>query len=268
MTYLRNVFLILGIFVCSYAQGKQIHHDYVSEEVWNIVTPYLMPDDHPLKSKLDKLFSKNRVIQDQASMVKAGFVKKDPEPMTKVIVTRHKKMRGYIFKIYTDDHLSYYRNEPEYITWMLRARGARIMREEIKAQGWQAHFKAPKKWIYPLPPAPLALTGHLQKNFILVEEEMDILPNRKSKEKWKDGTVTKAQLERLFYLITRTGLRGGCKYDNIPICRDGRMAFIDTQNNLKWPLPYERLYPVLTPDLRACWDELVKHEAEIPRRGE
>ncbi len=240
------------------AAPSPIRYSYVSEDVWELVDPYLMPKNHPLKAKLDKLFSKKRVLASRKSLVAAGFEDKRPEPQTKVIVTRHPSFKGYIFKIYTDDRLSYYRDEPEYITWMLRARGAKLVREEIKQQGWQDVFKAPRKWIYPLPRTPGAAPGHLQKNFILVEEEMDILSHAKIKEKWRDGTMTTDHLDKLFFLLKKLGLRGGCKFDNIPICKDGRIAFIDTQNNLRWPVPYERLFPVLEEPLSSHWGELIK----------
>ena len=240
--------LVCGSFLCG----------AVPEEAWEIVAPYLIPDDHPIKPRLDRLFSQQRAIADRHALVAAGFENKNPEPRTGVFVVRHSKMPGYVFKIYTDDKLSYYRGEPEYLTWMLRARGAKLIRQEIKAKRWEKYFKAPKKWIYTLPTVPIAHPEHLQKNFILVEQEMDILPNAKSKKKWKDGTMTKTDLDRLYYLITKVGLRGGCKYDNIPICKDGRIAFIDTQNNLCWPLPYERLLHVLHGKMRAHWEKLTK----------
>ena len=255
---------LCGLFLCFQGIGAQVHHSYVSEKVWKTVTPYLMPEDHPLKGKLDALFSQNRVIQNGDSLIRAGFDNKRPEPYTKVIVTRHKEMPGYIFKLYTDDKKGF-KNDPEYLTWVYRARGAKVVRKVIQEQGWEAYFKAPQKWIYPLPPKPAAKKGHSQKNFILVEEEMDILPIQTILSKWKNGTMTKDHLEMLFFIITRTGLRGGCKVDNIPICKDGRIAFVDTQRNLLWPLPYERMFQVLHGDMRKHWQALVKNQSQIPR---
>lgn len=246
-------------------RAHQVHYSYVPEIVWQQVEPYLMPENHPLKRRLDKMFSQKRILSSLQTLIAAGFTATKAQSHTKVIVSKHNAMKGYIFKIYTDDYRSYYRDEPEYITWILRARGASLVRQEVERLGWQAYFKAPKKWIYALPPFPTAKPGHLQKNFILVEEEMDILPRDEVKKKWRDGTITADHLNKLFFLVTRLGLRGGCKYDNIPICKDGRLAFIDTQNNLRWPLPYERLFQVLQGDLRIQWQELIKHEALVPK---
>jgi hypothetical protein len=262
----RSLFLLFLCFLplVLFGNSHQIHYSYAPEEAWEQVAPYLMPEDHPLKERLDEMFSKTRVLDDQESLFAAGFLRVKPQPKTKTIVTKHPKMKGYVFKIYTDEKLSYYRDEPEYTTWMLRARGAKVVREEIDRKGWQAWFKAPIKWIYPLPPAPTARPGHLQKNFILVEEDMDILPNPESRKRWLDGTVTAKQLRMIFHIITKTGLRGGCKYDNIPLCKDGRIAFIDTQNNLCFekPLPYGRLNKVLTGELRDLWAEMVAEVKE------
>jgi hypothetical protein len=256
---IRSLFLFLFCCLPLFGNSRQIHHSYAPAEAWEHVTPYLMPEDHPLKEQLDEMFSKKRILDDQESLFAAGFNRVKPQPKTKTIVTKHPKMKGYVFKIYTDEKLTYYRDEPEYYTWMLRARGAKVVQEEIDRQGWQKWFKAPIKWIYALPPAPAARPGHLQKNFILVEEDMDILPNVESRQKWQDGTITPKILRMIFHIITKTGLRGGCKYDNIPIGRDGRIAFIDTQNNLCFekPLPYGRLYKVLTGELRDLWSEMV-----------
>jgi len=222
-----------------------------------LVQPYALTRQHPVYARLEKIFSNSRVLKNKKSLVKAGFEDRLPEPRTQVYVLRHKQIPGYIFKLYTDDQLSYYRGEPEYVTWFLRARGAEAIRHEIAKNGWQAFFKAPKKWIYKLPVAPRAKSSHLGKNYILVEEEMDLLPKNLIKQKWKDGTITLAHLDMLFFLIVQTGLRGGCKYDNIPICYDGRLAFIDTQNHWQWPLPFERLYAVLSDELKLHWQALI-----------
>lgn len=258
--FAKNVlfFALMLLFTHSLIDSAESpkHHPYVPEKTWSRIVPYLMPEDHPLKAKLDRLFSKKRVLKNIKSLVKAGFQRAKPQPRTGVIVTRHREMPGYIFKLYTDDTKKYYRDEPEYITWMLRARGAKLVRNKIEKKGWQQYFKAPQKWIYTLPLKPKADKGDLQKNFILVEEDMDILSNSSSKKKWFDGTVTKKHLKMLFHIVNSIGLRGGCKYDNIPFCKDGRIAFIDTQNNLKWPLPYQRLFRVLRPDLKLYWESL------------
>lgn len=249
-------------------QAAQIKNSHVPREVWQLVEPYLMPESHPLKKKLDKLFSQSRVLSSRTTLVAAGFEDKKPEPVTKIIVTRHKEMKGYIFKIYTDDYLDYHHGEPEHFTYIRRARGSKLIRDEIAKKGWQSTFKAPKKWIYALPASPDPLRpDHVRRNFILVEEEMDLLSKDKMKEKWQNGTMTKEHLDKLYYLTTRLGLRGCCKYDNVPICKDGKIAFVDTQSNLRWPIAYNRLARVLKGDMLTYWQNLTqdKEAPSVPR---
>jgi len=230
-----------------------------SDDIRDLIEPFLMTDGHPLKAKLDKLFERSRVISSRKTLVAAGFEDKEPEPVTKIIVTRHKKMKGYIFKLYTDDYLDYHHGESEVYTYLRRARGAMMIREEIALMGWESVFKVPQKWIYAIPETSTPLKGnHFHRLYILVEEEMDLLSSEQMKECWRNGTMTQKHLDRLFYMTTRLGLRGCCKYDNIPICHDGRIAFVDTQSNLRWPIAYSRLNRVLQGSLLNYWKKLIK----------
>jgi hypothetical protein len=263
MVLISLLFCFLPLIL--FGKNKESKRIEPPREAWEQVAPYLMSDTHPLKQTLDDLFSQTRIIRDRESLLKAGFENPKPQPVTGVVVTRHPQMPGYVFKIYTDDRMTYYRNQPEYTTWMRRARGAALVRHEIARQGWQAYFKAPIKWIYALPPKPKASPGHLQKNFILVEEDMEILPNRESKKKWQDGTITPKHLRMLFHLLTTLGMADSCKYSNIPVCKDGRIAFVDTQSNLRWPLHYSILDRVLSKELSAVLHELMEENNKLER---
>lgn len=247
------------VYDARYSVAKHIPEQ--TEDVWQLVEPFLMPEDHPIKGKLDDIFRNSRAISSRKTLVEAGFEDKKPEPITKIIVTRHRKMKGYMFKIYTDDYLDYHHGEPEVYTYLRRARGARMIREEIEKQGLGKVFKVPQKWIYALPESPGPLKPeHFKRQFILVEEEMDLLSKEDMKKKWKDGTMTKKHLDKLYYITTRLGLRGCCKYDNIPICKDGKIAFVDTQSNLRWPIAYKRLKVVLEGELLTYWEKLIKDD--------
>jgi len=55
--------------------------------------PYQLPNDHPLRSKLDALFSKERVTATMDTLKKGGF---KPLPLRKwdnVVVAKHKKLK-------------------------------------------------------------------------------------------------------------------------------------------------------------------------------
>lgn len=234
------------------------------ETIDELIEPFRMKDNHPLKKKLDRLFGQMRVTSGRLSLVMAGFEDKEPEPATKIIVTRHREMKGYIFKIYTDDYMGYHHGEPEVFTFLRRARGAKIVRDEIVKQNLGKYYKAPQKWIYVLPATPGPVwPQHIARGYILVEEEMDLLDRVSMKKKWKDGTMTKDDLDRLFNFITRLGLRGCCKYDNVPICHDGRIAFIDTENNLRWPIAYHRFLRSLEGEMLQYWEQIIQNPEKV-----
>lgn len=241
--------------VCPLAgEAARNYPDYVSEEVWRAVTPYLIPEEHPIKKKLDAIFSKQRAIGDLKSLKRAGFQDNQPQPCSKIIVTTHKSIKGYIFKLYLDTQ-PYHHATPEYLCWMRRIQGAELIRREIEKQGWQFFFKVPHKWIYPLPPSPTASKEQLQKNFILVAEDMDILDNKENAIKWSSTEVTEYQLDMLYHLVSTLGLLDSCRIKNIPFSHDGKIAFVDTQSSHHWPVHYKNLTPKLHPSLRSYWQK-------------
>lgn len=256
------LYLLLFPFTLSFAANDfQIHHPYVSESVWEKVGPYLMPENHPLKARLDKMFSKARVLQNNKALWLAGFTITTPQKYTGVIVTTHKKMPGYIFKIYTDQQSTFARC-PEYVDWVDRASGADYVREHIQALGWDAYFKTPHKWIYALPPLPAGSNALSQKNFILVEEDMLLLSQKKNKEKWKSKSITLLLLDMIFHLVAVTGLIDGCKPSNIPFCQDGRIAFIDTQWHHHKPAGFHKLFRILPKKFWSYWQSLIDEQKD------
>lgn len=234
----------------------QIHHDYVSEAVWDEITPYLMPDFHPIKPQLDKMFSKKRILQNKKSLWEAGFKKTIVQPFSQVIVTTHTNFPGYIFKLNTDNQ-AYRRDKPEYYFWLLRTTGAALIREKIAEKKWEAFFTLPHKWIYALPPYPKASKGSIQKNFILVEEKMNILSPEKNRERWRSKNITRHHLDMLFQIVTELGLIDCCKPENIPFCIDGKIAFVDTNSHSLPPSGYEKLFRVIKEPLRSYWQLLI-----------
>lgn len=258
---LLNIVLTL-CFSLTYAEDPtQIHHSYVSEHVWEKVSPYLMPKKHPLKRRLNAMFSQARVLKGMKSLWLAGFTPAAPQKSTGVIVTKHKDMPGYIFKIYADNQRTVFR-QPEYIDWIGRASGAEYLRQEIAAAGWDDYFKAPKKWIYALPADPTGTHPHTQKNFILVEEDMEILSPKKNKEKWHSASVTAHFLNMLFHLLSTTGLIDGSKPANIPFCKDGKIAFVDTQWHHQKPAGFHKLFRILPENLWHHWQSLIDEQKD------
>jgi len=233
---------------------------HISESVWQQVSPYLIPDNHPIKSKLDKFFSKAGIIHDQKSLKKHGFKNPIPQPHTRVIVTKHSKFKGYIFKIYPDVQTIYH-DHFEYVVWVSRVQGSQLIARYIDAHGLSALYKVPKKWIYTLPTTSPASKHPNRKSFILVAEEMDILSSAKNDKMWGGKKVNHAFLKSFFFLVTDLGLIDCAKPKNAPFCKDGKVAFIDTQTFNKLPFPmfrYEKLTPFLSPKMQVYWNTLIQ----------
>lgn len=258
MKYLLNSLIIFSILslalhdksLCTLSCVKA-YADY--SETIQYVSPYLLPDDHPVRPKLDRIFSASRVLLNIETMKKAGFINPVPRKYTKLIVTKHPDIKGYIIKAYLDAQ-RYYKDKPEYYFWIKRASGAEAIREWIEEHYLNHVFKVPKKWIYALPAQPCPPNGYYPKNFILVEEDMNL--DKKNEEKWKSNLVAEELLIQVYSILSDLGLSDCAKPDNIPFCKDGRIAFIDTQSHHQWPVRYEKLTRYLSADMKKFWKRL------------
>lgn len=218
--------------------------------------PYLLPNDHPVKARLDRLFSMSRVLLNLKTLRAAGFVTDGPRRYTKIIVATHPDFPDYIFKLYLDAQrfekpLAFH----EYL--MQRIDGAHLLQKEIDNNGWQSLFKVPNKWIYALPTSPSAPPEFMAKNFLLVEDNMQIYSDEKNEEFWKSNQVSREFLQIYFQLLTLTGYRD-VKPANTPFSLDGRVAFVDTQTFLSEVL-YHKMTPFLSPSNQKYWKSLIKN---------
>lgn len=88
---LHQVFLLIAIFTLHthvivaeivdtglYDLAIENKNPYISEEMWAAIDPYLMPENHPIKSTLDKIFEVCRPIINPETASLAGF--SNPEP--------------------------------------------------------------------------------------------------------------------------------------------------------------------------------------------
>lgn len=230
---------------------------YIEPQVWDQVQPYLLPDNHPIKPQLDKIFSNARPTLSIKSMKKAGFENPEPRKFTRLIVTTHPDLKGYVIKTYLDAQ-RYYKDKPEHVYWILRIQGVQAIQALIEKKQWASTFKVPKKWIYALPAEPSPPSEFQRKNFILVEEDMDLYGTVDNEKIWKSTTITQETLDRVFYVLNKIGLHDCAKPDNIPFTQDGRIAFIDTQTHDQWPVPFKDLTPYLSKDNQAYWKKITK----------
>lgn len=217
--------------------------------------PYLLPNDHPIKASLDRLFGSSRVLLNLKTLRAAGFVTDGPRKFTKIIVATHPDFPDYIFKLYLDAQrfekpLAFH----EYL--MQRIDGAHLLQKEIDKNGWQSLFKVPNKWIYALPASPSAPSEFMAKNFLLVEDNMQIYSDEQNDKLWKSDHVSQEFLQIYFQLLTLTGYQD-VKPANTPFSLDGKVAFVDTQTFLS-EVRYSKMTPFLSPSNQKYWKSLIK----------
>ncbi len=228
----------------------------ISQEIWNKVAPYLIPDSHPVKLQLDAIFSSSRAILNMKTLRAAGFHASNPRRFTRLVVATHPAVPGYVFKIYLDAQ-EYHKNKTEYENWIMRIQGIQAVQKQIEEHGLQNFFRLPTKWIYALPSMPSPPKEFLRKNFILVETDMNIYSNEENLRLWASDQVSQPLLDALFLILKNVGLHDCTKPDNIPFTKDGKVTFIDTQTFNKKPL-FKRFKAFLSPANQEYWLQLIE----------
>jgi hypothetical protein len=237
----------------NYGQANYAPNPYVSEETWNAVKPYLLPENHPIKNKLDRIFS-TRVTLNSNTIKKAKFENNEARLYSKAVITKHPKLKGYYIKMYMDSQAGI----DDAQQWITRVTGAMSIQDYINRNNLHKYFKVPQKWIYPLPPEPSPHNGAHRKNFILVAEDMKILERKKNKSRWRKK-MCRPMLNQIYSITLELGL-ADCLYAfNMPFGKDGRIAFIDTEHHHKWPVPLGNLLRYLSPEMQAYWTQLMHH---------
>lgn len=222
-----------------------------------ILKPLLLPNSHPVKGKLDKIFSESRASLNLETLTKAGFKKSKPRNITKIVVTNHSSMPGYIFKLYLDSQGEFVEGaELEYL--LKRIEGANIVRKVIADYGLGSFFSVPQKWIYKIPSHHLPPLGCIQRRYLLVVEDMNIYSKSKNMKIWKSNKVTYDLLDKLYLILKESCLSDCAKPSNIPFTIDGRIAFIDTQNYNYPIIDYDRLEPYLSKKNRSYWKSITQ----------
>lgn len=249
--------LLLATLLTTTAHADYPRNPHVDKTTWEELEPHFLPADHPAKAKLDAIFTKSRATLTPRTLEKAGFIKPKPRKWTHVIVTKHPDIEGMIFKIYTDAQ-RHYSDQLEHVFWMLRITGAQMIREMIAEKGWEGRYKVPQKWIYPLPAEPSPSSAYHRKNFILIEEDMNLYSTDDNDDMWGGENVTEELLGQVYEILSELGLKDCAKPDNIPFSKDGRIAFIDTQTFNSWPVQYKKMTPFLSKPMQLTWKQLIK----------
>jgi len=247
-------FLLFMLCIIS-LESAYVRPPSVEVAVWRKLSPHFLPESHPLKPKLDKLFLTSRVVQTSETLLEAGFENPYPRPFSLTIVTKHPKLKGYIFKLFTDSQ--------EIEEWPFlhqRLRGAHLVRKAIKKHGFEEYFKVPEKWIYPLRADPESLSHVHKTYFILIAEDMNVLKKMHNYAQWAGATMTPKHLDAFYTIVQEVGLSDSVHAFNAPFCKDGKIAFIDTQHFHTWPVPLQNLTRYLTKRLQPYWEKKGKDE--------
>lgn len=246
------------VFSINATTDNYAYNSYVPIEVWDQVTPYFLPENHPAKPKLDRIFSK-RVTLTPDTFKKAGFPRFTPGRHNRIMVSSHAELRDYYVKAFSDLEL---RIVADWMKLIHRIHGANAVRECIKKHGYEKIMKVPRKWIYPLPmnPSPPNSPKYLRKNFILIAENAHSVTSEDNRKMYKNK-ITKAQVEALFNVFYEVGLWDSVFAFNVPFCKDGKIAFIDTEYHHKWPVPFQKMSRYFSSEMNKLW---LKLAASVP----
>lgn len=264
-TLIFIILILLGIQEIGAYQKKSNSNPsiFISNKLWNKVQDYLIPNNHPIKKKLDHIFSQSRVIADLNSLQAAGFSFLMPQHNTQIIVARHPDLNGYILKLYLDNQ-NYFKDRPEHFHWMERINGVRLIRRYITKHHYENFFKTPKKWMYLLPDDPFYSSQDLGKKFILVAEDMELFEDNVNELMWGGPRVNKEFLYAFYKIVTDLGLRDSTKPSNCTFSIDGKASFIDTQVYEREDVKYDILTPFLSPTMQEYWKKLIFQPPDPP----
>ena len=226
-------------------------------EAWELSRPYFLPENHPTRRILDRIFSGTRAIDNEKTLKNAGFL--TPKQNEKfLVVSQHPRLKGYIIKAFLDIF-----PHPEWGNFIRRITGAEHLRNYVTQTGKEAYLKVPKKWLYPLPisPAPSTADGRCPKFFILIEQDMGLLSMDGNIHYWKRN-MQPQMLNVLYHTLVDNWLIDSVYIDNIPISYDKRIAFVDTEHvNIpkdEYPLRLHLLLRNLSKENQAYWNTLIQ----------
>jgi len=218
--------------------------------VFSTIQPYLIPSQHPVKKTLDALFAQGRPTQDAESLEEAGFEILYRQPRSFIWVVRHPSLPGYLVKLVPDKDLRNKRGHEEWWWFAQRCKGMAKIRKVLEKKHCHL-FKAPHKWIYPLPKRDHSL--YPQRHVILMVEDMQLAAHDTNISAWKT-LITPEHLDQLYTIIKKAG---GSSYRavNVPLSIDGKFAFIDSEYpNQK--SNFQSIKKYLSPEMLSYWEQI------------
>src|SRR5262245_34761862 len=139
MKYLKYICFILALCAIT-CQAESAHYNdfeknpFLTYDMRRAFEPYLLPQNHPLKAKLDALFLRQRVIQNEKTFQEAGFKTLCHNMGSFIRVASHRKMPGHLFKVYLDSELNKKMHKPGWVWLARRCEGAAKIRKVIRSK--------------------------------------------------------------------------------------------------------------------------------------
>lgn len=230
------------------------YNPLIPKEIWEELTPYFLPEEHPIKDSLDQIFHQSRVTANEETFTKAGFAITRSNRPYNAVVTGHKKLKGFLVKVYLDSQYPVI----DWQMWMRRIKGCEVIKKCI-AKHRLTQLLVPKKWIYPLPQEPSLpeQEGTNRKHFILVVEDMRIVDHQENSRMFKEKMTGKL-LKEIFTAMAECELTDCVWIGNMPFTKKGRIAFIDTELFYNGFPEFERLKKYLSTPMQEHLDQLIQ----------
>ena len=244
--------LIIGLsFVCeAIAQNSLIQTDeffLLEGDIDQITKPYLLPENHPVKLILDAIFFVEGILKNEKSLANAGFITLFSQPTSFIKVVKHPAAPGFIFKLYLESEKRLKRGKPGWVWLTNRCVGAERIKAIIKQKKIR-HFCVADKWLYRIP-------NGQEQPLILVAKDMELESPEAIVKAWKTK-ATKTHLKELYWILSQ-GCGSHFLTGNIPYCKNGKFAFIDTEYP-KRIFTISKAGKYLSNEMKAYWENLVK----------
>jgi hypothetical protein len=255
LTYLaKEPFLSLQTYTSTLRSYPNFRNNpYLDNRLCKLMAPHLLPLDHPLKPKLDALFSSTRATESEEALLSSGFSIIASMPGSFVIVARHPELPGQVLKLYLDNETRTKEGIPNSEWLTRRCIGAKIIRDILNKKKFKT-FTIPDKWLYVLPKEPPS-HGPVPQPVLVIETDMELYNEPESLTAWKTQ-ITPQHLNEL-YEILKHGYGTIRVAENIPFTQHGTFAFTDTEYP-KRKLKLRKVKPYLSEEMQVYWDELSK----------
>lgn len=227
-----------------------------SQTMRRLMAPYLLPLDHPIKSVLDEIFSRSRVISNEDTLHKAGFRLLFSQKRSFIRVVSHPRLPGYLLKIYLDSEQRIMEGPAGWKRLAGRCVVAKAIKEIIKKNHVRS-FVVADKWLYPLP-APKVWDSSKQP-VVLVVKNMNICNKNQSANAWKNR-VSLSTVEELNTIFNH-GYGSALLPVNLPYTKNHKFAFIDTEFKTR-KLPVEHVERYLSSKMWRYWNEVADRQGK------